>query len=136
MNKVILMGKLGAKPETKWLNEIASVTTVTLATSNKFKNKNGEIVENTDWHNLKIWNKRGLILEQYADKGDQITVVGSIRYRSWDDKEGIKRYMTEIEVENFEFGAKAQNTAPQQQRQAPSAQQHQPPVDEYDDLPF
>jgi single-strand DNA-binding protein len=102
INKVILVGNLGSDPEVRSTSNGSRVATLSLATSRRWKNKDGEQQEKTEWHRLVVWNrgKNGLadVVERYAKKGDKIYVEGSIEYRSWEDKEGQTRYTTEINV--------------------------------------
>jgi single-strand DNA-binding protein len=147
MNKVILIGRLGAKPETRHISDTASVTQGNLATSERYTNKNGEKIEDTEWHKLVIWNKQGQAFEQYLDKGSEVAIEGKIRSRQYDDKDGIRRYITEILVDKWEFtgGSKVQ-PAPQQQQtwEPPDQPMDQTPnqapdygqSDPNDDLPF
>lgn len=89
VNKVILIGNLAKKPESKAVGE-NTVTTFSLATSEKYK---GE--EQTEWHNIVMWGKVGQIAEQYLDKGSKVYLEGKIQTRSW-EKEGVKHYRTEV----------------------------------------
>ena len=102
MNQVILIGRLGQKPELKQVNG-KSVCTVSLATSEKFKDKNGDKQEATEWHSLVFWDKAAELIEKYCDKGSNLFVMGKIKYRTYDDKDGVKRYITSIVVGNFKF---------------------------------
>ena len=94
-NLVILVGNVGRDPETK-STEKGQVSNFSLATSESYTAKSGEKVTNTEWHNIVVWNKLSEICEKYIKKGQQIYLEGSIKTRSWDDKDGVKRYTTEI----------------------------------------
>lgn len=96
INKVILVGNLGKDPEVKSLDGGRKVATFTLATTETYKNKNGERVDQTEWHNIVYWGSIVDVIEKYLRKGSQIYLEGKIRTRSYDDKEGNKRYITEI----------------------------------------
>lgn len=100
LNKVTLIGNLGADPEVRSTNNGARVATLSLATSRQWKGQNGDKQEKTEWHRVVFWNssysKLADIVEQYCKKGDKLYVEGSIEYRSWQDKEGQTRYTTEI----------------------------------------
>ncbi|MGH7559908.1 MAG: single-stranded DNA-binding protein [Gemmatimonadales bacterium] len=102
LNRVQLIGNLGADPEVRSIANGGRVANVSLATSRRWKGANGENQEKTEWHRLVLWNNRGANLadtvERFCKKGDKIYVEGSIEYRSWQDKEGQTRYMTEINV--------------------------------------
>ncbi|MCD4747287.1 MAG: single-stranded DNA-binding protein [Bacteroidales bacterium] len=95
-NKVQLIGHLGMNPEVKHLNDGKTVAKLSLATSETYKNKNGEKVKDTQWHNLIAWGKTAQIVEKYLKKGNEIAVEGKLSNRSYEDKEGVKRYITEI----------------------------------------
>ncbi len=100
LNKVILIGNLGADPEVRSTANGSRVATLSLATSRRWKNQAGEQQEKTEWHRVVLWNNRGSnladIVERYCKKGDKVYVEGSIEYRSWQDREGQTRYTTEI----------------------------------------
>jgi single-strand DNA-binding protein len=102
LNRVQLIGNLGADPEVRSIANGGRVANVSLATSRRWKGTNGENQEKTEWHRLVLWNNRGANLadtvERYCKKGDKIYVEGSVEYRSWQDKEGQTRYTTEINV--------------------------------------
>ena len=100
LNKVILIGNLGADPEVRSTSNGSRVATLSLATSRQWKNQSGEKQEKTEWHRVILWNNKGSgladIAEKYCKKGDKVYVEGSIEYRSWQDREGQTRYTTEI----------------------------------------
>lgn len=103
INRVILVGRVGKEPEVRHLDNNASVARFTLATSETYKNKNGEKVTNTEWHNIVVWRGLADIAGRFVKKGTLLYVEGKIRTRSWDDKDGNKRYTTEIEADNFQM---------------------------------
>ena len=97
INKVILVGRLGKDPEIRSTPGGATVAKFTMATDERFTDKNGEKQERTEWHNITAWGRLGEICGQYLRKGKLVYIEGSIRTDSWDDKEsGQKRYRTEI----------------------------------------
>ncbi|MGH7526605.1 MAG: single-stranded DNA-binding protein [Gemmatimonadales bacterium] len=100
LNKVQLIGNLGADPEVRSTSNGSRVATLSLATSRQWKNQAGEKQEKTEWHRVVLWNNKGSTLadiaERYCKKGDKVYVEGSIEYRSWQDREGQTRYTTEI----------------------------------------
>lgn len=100
-NKVQLIGNLGAKVELKTLESGKVVGHTTIATNESYKNQNGEKVTETTWHKLVIWGKTAEILEKYTDKGSEVGVEGKIANRTYTDKNGEKRYFTEIVVSDF-----------------------------------
>jgi len=97
-NKVQLIGNLGNDPEIITLDSGKKLAKFSLATNDTFKNAKGERETKTEWHNLIAWNKTAEIIEQYVSKGKEIAIEGKLTSRSYDDKEGIKRYITEIVV--------------------------------------
>jgi single-strand DNA-binding protein len=98
VNKVILIGRLGKDPEIRYMTSGEAVTNCTLATSENWKDKNGEKQEKTEWHNLVFYRRLAEIAGEYLKKGSQIYVEGKLQTRKWQDKEGKDRYTTEIVV--------------------------------------
>ncbi len=97
LNKVMLIGNLGADPETKVLPSGQMVANFSLATGESYKDQNGNLVEKTEWHKIVVYGKLAEICKQYLKKGKQVYLEGKIQTRSWDDKEsGKKNYITEI----------------------------------------
>ena len=105
MNKVMLIGNVGKEPEIKYYSTDQAVATVTLATTERgYTLPNGTSVpDRTDWHNLVMFRGLAKIAEKYIHKGDKIYVEGRLRYRSYDDQKGQRRYVTEIQCENLEL---------------------------------
>lgn len=133
VNKVILVGNVGIDPEVRYLEGGTAVATVRLATSESYKNKNGERITQTEWHNIVLWRGLAEITEKYVKKGMQLYIEGRLRTRSWDDKEGNKRYTTEVVADSMKMLSRRDDdnsqTAEKQQEAAPQ-------VEEPDDLPF
>ena len=100
INKVILLGRC-AEPETRHTdnNQFSSFS---LATNEKYKNKNGEVAENTDWHNIVVWGKLSEVVDKYVKKGTLLYIEGKLKTRTWEDKEGNKRYTTEVVLSGFD----------------------------------
>lgn len=96
VNKVILVGNVGKDPETRYLDENTAITKFPMATSETYKNKSGERVSTTEWHNIVLWRGLAQVAEKYVKKGSQIYIEGRIKSRSYDDAEGNKKYITEI----------------------------------------
>jgi len=96
INKVILVGNVGKDPEIRHLDSGIAVANFPLATSESYIAKNGDKVETTEWHNIVVWRGLADVAEKYVTKGRQLYIEGKIRTRSWDDKDGNKRYTTEI----------------------------------------
>lgn len=140
VNKVILIGNVGADPDVRYLDGGVAVARFSLATTESYKNKNGERVDQTEWHNIVLWRNLAEIAEKYVKKGMKLYIEGRIRNRSWEDQNGVKKYMTEIQgdtmqmlspkQENGEYHAATSNNGP-----APT-QPVAPIPDENDDLPF
>jgi len=103
INKVILVGNVGKDPEIRHLENGTPVCTLPLATSETYTNKSGEKVSNTEWHNVVLWRGLADIAQKYVKKGSQLYIEGKIRSRSWDDKDGVKRYTTEIVADNMQL---------------------------------
>jgi len=103
VNKVILVGHLGADPEIRYTPQGAAVANLRLATNESWKNKNGQREDRTEWHRVILWSKLGELAGQYLKKGSQVFIEGRLQTRSWDDKDGQKRYSTEIVATSMQF---------------------------------
>ena len=161
----MLIGNVGRDPEVRYLEGNAKVATFTLATSERFKDRNGELRENTEWHNIVAWRANADVAEKFIHKGTQIYVEGRLRTRSYTDQAGVKKFTTEIQADTIQLlgrrpdadGAPQQGgypsqggyqqrpaqpqgySAPQPQScAAPQQPSYSAPVDEVpgDDLPF
>ena len=138
VNKVILIGNLGKDPDVRALESGAKVANFPLATTESYKNKNGERVDITEWHNIVLWRGLADVAENYLKKGNQVYIEGKIRTRSWEDKEGNKRYTTEILADNMTMlggrrdGDYTDSPATKQTSKADVAE----PESQEDDLPF
>lgn len=97
-NKVQLIGHVGQDPEIKTLDGGKKLANFTIATNDSYKNDKGEKVEQTEWHKLVAWGKTAEIIEKYVTKGKEIGIEGKLTHRSYDDKNGEKRYVTEVVV--------------------------------------
>ncbi|MGZ3758082.1 MAG: single-stranded DNA-binding protein, partial [Mucilaginibacter sp.] len=100
INKVILVGHLGKDPELRYLDGGVSVASFPLATTETF-NKDGRKVEQTEWHNIVLWRSLADVAGKFLQKGKLVYIEGKLRTRSFEDKEGIRKYTTEIVAENF-----------------------------------
>ena len=96
VNKVILVGNVGKDPETRYLDEGTAISKFPMATSETYKNRAGERVSNTEWHNVVLWRGLAQVAEKYVKKGTQLYIEGRIKTRSYDDADGNKKYITEI----------------------------------------
>ncbi len=101
VNKVILVGRLGRDPETRYTGAGQAVANFSLATDESYKDRNGERQKRTEWHKIVLWGKQAEIAQQYLKKGSLIFVEGRIQTREWQDKEGQKRTSFEIVANNF-----------------------------------
>jgi single-strand DNA-binding protein len=153
LNKVMLIGRLGRDPELKYTQSGQPVVSLNMATDESYT-KDGQKVEQTEWHRLTAWGKTAEIMGKYLAKGSLIFVEGKLQTRQWQDKEGNTRYTTEIMVRQFQFletkgqgQGQSQNAAPApgyggnqnpQQPQQPQQNQngYQAPGPQYDDAPF
>lgn len=138
INKVILVGNLGKDPEVRTLENGAKVANFSLATSETYKNKEGQRVTTTEWHNIVLWRGLADIAERFLRKGNQVYIEGKIKSRTWDDKDGNKRYITEILGDNLTMlGSKRDSD---DSASAPAPIENTAPDtkagDEKDDLPF
>ena len=128
LNKVMLIGNVGRDPEVRYLDGNsgnAKVATFTLATTERYRDRNGETRENTEWHNIVAWRGNADVAERFIKKGTQVYIEGRIRTRSWDDQTGNKRYTTEIIVDNLQLlGKKSDNPGGQGGYQAPAQPQY------------
>ncbi len=165
LNKVMLIGNVGKDPEIRYLDQNspqsnAKVASFPLATSERFRDRNGEVRENTEWHNIVAWRNSADVAERYVRKGTQLYIEGRLRTRSWTDQAGAKHYTTEVVVDTMQLlgrrpdgqeglprqegqggyqrPAAPQGAAPFQQSAPAPFQQAEAPAPENptDDLPF
>jgi single-strand DNA-binding protein len=155
VNKVILVGNLGADPDTRYMPSGKAVTNIRVATSESWKDRQtGDMQERTEWHSIVMYDKLGEIAAEYLRKGSQVYIEGKIRTRKWQDKEGKDRYTTEVIADQMQMlgsrggggGAPSEPREPRSQsRQAPAEDRAAAPVDEGgaggggefdDDIPF
>jgi len=136
VNKVILVGNLGKDPEVRYLEGGTPVANFTLATSESYKDKNGNRIEQTEWHNVVVWRGLAEVAEKYLRKGSMVYVEGKLRTRSWEDKDGNKKYSTEIIADNMTMlgGKKEENT--NNAATIPTPPIIPPAAKDADDLPF
>ena len=136
VNKVILVGNLGADPETRSMPSGMTVTNIRIATSESWKDKaSGAQQERTEWHSIALFGRLGEIAAEYLRKGSQVFVEGKLRTRKWQDKQGNDRFTTEIIADNMQMlGGRAGGAGAMSggERNAP---QSAPPRDDYDQSP-
>ena len=118
VNKVILVGNLGSDPDTRYTPSGVAVANFSIATTETWKDKNtGEKQEKTEWHRIVAWRRLGEICGEYLKKGSQVYIEGSLQTRAWEDKDGIKRYTTEVVAYKMQMlgspGDRMSNKAPQ-----------------------
>lgn len=132
INKVLLMGHLGADPETRDANGTL-IANLSLATSHKYKDRNGQQVEETEWHRVVLFGRTAEIAQEWLKKGSCIFVEGRLRTRQYEDRQGQKRFTTEIVGENMQFvNGNRDGQQSHQQSQPAAARQQQ----SFDDVPF
>lgn len=105
MNKVMLIGNVGQEPEVRYVDQGVAVARLRLATTERgYTLQNGtQVPDHTDWHNIILWRRLAEVVEKYVHKGDKLYIEGRIRYTTYDDKQGQKRYATEIWADNMEM---------------------------------
>jgi single-strand DNA-binding protein len=138
VNKVILVGRLGADPELKTLSSGNSVANFNLATSENWVDRDGQKQERTEWHRIVVWGKLAEICRQHLSKGRQVYVEGRLQTRSWEDQQGQKRYTTEINASTVQFlGAPGERSASQGMNQgSPADFSPEPSFDSSEEIPF
>jgi len=141
LNRVTLIGNLGADPELKYTQNGQAVLRLRLATSESFLNRSGERQQRTEWHTVIVWGKRGEALNNILSKGRSICVEGRIQYRQWEDKDGNKRNTTEINAQNIVLlggGRGRDSSGPDDFGGGSTGGSGAPPADEFgdDDIPF
>jgi single-strand DNA-binding protein len=154
VNKVILVGNLGKDPELRYTPAGAAVATFSLATSERYKDKSGEMQEKTEWHNIVAWRQLAEICGKFLHKGKQVYIEGRIQTRSYDDKDGNKRYITEIVADQMQMlgrageenggqarsGGESRQSRPMSQAASRSTPAYEdfadPPFNPDDDIPF
>src|SRR5690625_3621538 len=131
LNKATIIGRLGAAPEVRNTQSGTAVATLSVATSEKYKNKSGELIEKTQWHRIVAWGRLPEICQKYLKKGSLAYFEGPIETREWTDKAGQKRYNTEIKALNMKVLDRRGKAGPDTPREAPTL-----PDNIDDELPF
>ena len=134
VNKAILLGNLGKDPEIRRLDDGRAVANFSIATSESYKNKAGERVTNTEWHNIVLWSPLAEIAENYLKKGSQVYIEGKISNRSYEDKDGVKKYISEVVGRDITLLGRAPDSAGQNQTNETNEAKKEDT--EEDDLPF
>lgn len=142
VNKAILIGNLGKDPELRYTSGGVAVASFSVATNESWKDPEGNTQERTQWHNIVAWRKLAEICGEYLKKGSRIYLEGRLQYRSYDDKNGVKRYVTEIVMDEMMMldsrgaGAGAGAGAGGGSQEAGGSQPSEEPGGKVDDLPF
>jgi single-strand DNA-binding protein len=139
LNRVQLIGNLGKDPEVRAIPSGAKVANFSIATTESYTGKDGQKSDKTEWHNIVIWRGLAEVAEKYLRKGSQVYIEGKLTTRSWDDKDGQKKYTTEIIADNLVMLGKAQESPTTKMQAAgtnPVYQVSQSPQAEDDSLPF
>ncbi len=145
VNKVILVGNLGKDPEVRHLENGRAVANFSLATSESYKNREGERVTQTEWHNIVLWGPLAELAEKYLKKGSQIYLEGKITNRSYEDKDGVQKYITEVVGRDMTFlggrpsggeGSSMGDSGNSGSSAQPASQPAATSENEIDDLPF
>lgn len=147
INKVILVGNLGKDPEVRTVQSGIQVAKITLATSEAYTNKEGQRIEQTEWHNVILWRGLANVAEKYLKKGNKVYIEGKLKTRNYDDKDGIKRYVTEIEAVDMllldkappaggSFSGPSNTSVQSETTHTGNFQSNENPPADNDDLPF
>ena len=145
VNKAILIGNVGKDPEVRYLENNVAVARFSLATSESYKKSTGEVVKTTEWHNIVLWRELAQVAEKYVKKGSQLYIEGKIRNRTYNDKDGNKKYFTEIQGDNMTLLGKREVSEEQPQGDSANHPQNEAKPDKQidinqgapaDDLPF
>ena len=142
LNKVILIGNLGRDPETRTLESGTVMCRFSIATTETYKNKQGEKISHTEWHNIVLWRNLAEVADKYLHKGDKVLIEGRMRSRSWEDKEsGQMRYITEILADQMQMMGTAKKTSEKENTDVvgePTSDSfvQESPIQIEDDLPF
>ena len=140
LNKAQIIGRLGQDPEVRYTQSNTAVATLSVATSERYKDKNGEQQEKTEWHRVVAWARLAEICQEYLKKGSLVYIEGTIQTREWEDKDGVKRYTTEIKALSMQMLDSKGGSAPTGNRSEKpnSSAEPEPIVDEDggDDLPL
>ena len=146
VNKAILIGRLGKDPELRYTSGGKAVASFSLATSERWSAADGQKQESTTWHNIVVWGKQAEVMKEYLSKGREVYIEGRIANRSYDDKEGNKKYISEVVVQSFQFIGSKGDSAPSSGSGGSGGYSQAPPADmpagppsgggSDDDLPF
>jgi len=142
LNKAMIIGRLGQDPEVRYTQSNTAFANMSVATSEKYKDRNGELQETTEWHRVVVWGRLAEICQEYLKKGSLVYFEGPIQTREWEDKDGQKRYTTEIKALNMQMldsrgGGSGGSSAPAKNKKTAAAVEIDDQFDDMDDdLPF
>lgn len=136
LNKVMLIGNAGRDPEIRHLENGTAVVTLPIATTERYKDRSGEVKEQTEWHTVVFWRNLAEIVDKHVRKGSQLYIEGRLRTRSWEDQHGQKRFMTEIVAETMRFLGRRPESQDARNTPPPAAADVIVDADDGDDLPF
>jgi len=137
VNKAILIGNLGKDPEIRYTPSGQAVGSFSIATSERWKDRDGQQQERTDWHNIVVWGRQAEIAKEYLSKGSPIYIEGRIQNRSYEDKDGNKKYISEIVTQRMQFlGRRDEQGGPRPKPDGPPPEAPPDVSTDDDDLPF
>lgn len=136
VNKVILIGRLGTDPEIRYTQQGSAVANFNIATSENWTDKAGEKQEKTEWHRIVVWGKVAELCSQYLAKGRQVFVEGRLQTRQWEDKDGGKRYTTEVVANTVQFLDRGQDKSAGSSPDLHTPELNAPSVSADEDIPF
>lgn len=142
VNKVILVGNLGNDPEVRFMTNGKAVANISIATSESWKDQQGQKQEKTEWHRLTMYDKLAEIIGEYVKKGDKIYIEGKLQTRKWQNKDGVDMYTTEVVCDQMQMLGGNGNPQPQQNKPAPQQNSNPAPQNKQvepdfdDDIPF
>lgn len=138
VNKVIILGNLGRDPELKYMPSGDAVCNFSIATTDTWKDRDGNQQEKTEWHNIVAFKRLAEICGEYLKKGKQVYIEGKLQTRSWEDKDGVKKYTTEIVANQMQMLSRRDEAIEDSYSPPPSAQSEPPQTNDNDDddLPF
>ena len=136
VNKVILIGNLGADPELRYTPDGTPVCNFRMATTEGWSTREGEQREHTEWHTVVTWRRLAEICGEYLAKGRTVYVEGRLRTRSWEDQNGVTQYRTEIDARDVQMLGSRDAARAEEPREQPADQQEEPASQDEDDLPF
>ena len=132
LNKAMLIGHIGQDPEVRYVGAAgdtnSKVATFSLATTERYKDRNGEIKENTEWHSIVAWRGLADLAERYIRKGTQLYIEGRLKTRSWQDQNGVTRYQTDVVADKIDLLSRPKDSAVEGARQMQQAQAAQQPA--------